>query len=113
MQVTLAAADLLADKNADADGWITKIKAVNPGYGKGYVSVARHLVLNRRYTEGVAYYRGKRWKRPDSVGSAFRVGDQPDAAGSREHEPRRQLELAYNNGQTDAATSNSLRLLDS
>ena len=44
-----AAVDLLADKNAEADAWLAKIKAVNPGYGEGYAIVAQHLVLNRRY----------------------------------------------------------------
>jgi Flp pilus assembly protein TadD len=109
---TLAAADLLADKNADADAWMAKIKAVNPGYGMGYVSVARHLVLNRRYPEGVAYYRKAieadptLWVAHSELGiNLMRLGE--------EDEPRQQLELAYNNGQTDKPTTNSLRLLDS
>jgi len=109
---TLAAADLLADKNADADAWMAKIKAVNPGYGMGYVSVARHLVLNRRYPEGVAYYRKaveaepKLWVAHSELGiNLMRLGE--------EDEPQKELELAYNNGQTDAATANSLKLLDS
>ena len=33
-----AAVALLADKNADADAWLAKIKAVNPGYGEGYAT---------------------------------------------------------------------------
>ena len=109
---TLAAADLLADKNADADGWLRRIAAVNPNYGEGYVSVARHLVLNRRYPEGVAYYRKAveadptLWVAHSELGiNLMRLGE--------EDEPRRQLELAYNNGQTDLPTSNSLKLLDS
>jgi Flp pilus assembly protein TadD len=109
---TLAAADLLVDKNADADAWVAKIKAVNPGYGMGYVSVARHLVLNRRYPEGVAYYRKaveaepKLWVAHSELGiNLMRLGE--------EDEPQKELELAFNNGQTDAATANSLKLLDS
>jgi cellulose synthase operon protein C len=109
---TLAAADLLADKNADADRWLKKIADVNPGYGEGYQSVARHLVLNRRYPEGVAYYRKaieadpRLWSAHSELGiSLMRLGE--------EDEPMKELELAYNNGQTDAATVNSLRLLDS
>src|ERR1035437_5002130 len=107
----LAAADLLADKNADADAWLAKIKAVNPGYGEGYAIVARHLVLNYRYPEGVAYYRKaveadpKLWSARSELGiNLMRLGE--------EDEPRQQLELSYNNGQTDAATANSLKLLD-
>jgi Flp pilus assembly protein TadD len=109
---TLAAADLLADKNADADAWFKKIAKVNPNYGEGFVSVARHLVLNRRYPEGVAYYRKAvaadptLWVAHSELGiNLMRLGE--------EDEPRQELELAYNNGQTDAATSNSLKLLDS
>jgi cellulose synthase operon protein C len=107
-----AAADLLADKNADGEVWLGKIRAVNPGYGEGYAIVARHLVLNRRYTEGVAYYRKaieadpRLWPARSELGiNLMRLG--------QEDEPRQQLELAYNNGQTDAATANSLKLLDS
>src|ERR1035437_6130606 len=91
---TLAAADLLADKNADADAWMAKIKAVNSGYGEGYVSVARHLVLNYRYPEGVAYYRKaveadpKLWSARSEQGiNLMRLGE--------EDEPRQQLELRY------------------
>jgi Flp pilus assembly protein TadD len=107
-----AAADLLQDKGADAETWLAKIKAVNPGYGMGYVKVARHLVLNRRYPEGVAYYRKaveaepKLWVAHSELGiNLMRLGE--------EDEPRKELELAYNNGQTDVATANSLKLLDS
>lgn len=108
----LAAADLLMDKNADAETWFAKIHAVNPGYGQGYVIAARHLVLNRRYPEGVAYYRKAieadptLWIAHSELGiNLMRLGE--------EDEPRQQLELAYNNGQTDKPTTNSLRLLDS
>ena len=107
-----AAVDLLADKNADAEVWLGKIKAVNPGYGQGDVIVARHLVLNRRYTEAVAYYRKaiaadpRLWIAHSELGiNLMRLGE--------EDEPFKELELAYNNGQTDTPTSNSLKLLES
>jgi hypothetical protein len=109
---TLAAADLLADKNADADAWMAKIKVVNPGYGMGYVSVARHLVLNRRYPEGVAYYRKAVEADPNLWVAHSELGINLMRLGE-EDEPRQQLELAYNNAQTDNPTSNSLKLLDS
>ena len=107
-----AAVALLADKNADADAWLAKVKAVNPGYGEGYAIVARHLVLNRRYPDAVAYDRKaieadpRDWQAHSDLGiNLMRLG--------QEDEPKQQLELAYNNGQTDAATANSLKLLDS
>jgi tetratricopeptide (TPR) repeat protein len=109
---TLAAADLLADKNADADAWLAKIKAVNAGYGEGYAIVASHLVLNRRYPEGIAYYRKaieadpRDWPARSQLGiNLMRMGE--------EDEPRRLLEESFNNGQQDLATRNSLKLLDS
>jgi len=107
-----AAVDLLAEKNADAEVWLAKIKAVNPGYGDGYALVAGYLVLNYRYEDGVAYYRKaiaadpRLWSARSELGiNLMRLG--------QEDEPREQLELSYNNGQRDAATVNSLRLLDS
>src|ERR1017187_2127174 len=107
-----AAVALLADKNADADAWLAKIKAVNPGYGEGYAIVARHLVLNRRYPDAVAYDRKaieadpRNWRAHSDLGiNLMRLG--------QEDEPIQQLELAYNNGRQDLATRNSLRLLDS
>jgi tetratricopeptide (TPR) repeat protein len=107
-----AAAALLADKNADADEWIAKVKAVNPTYGEGYAIIARQLVMNRRYEEGVTYYRKAidadplLWAARSELGiSLMRLG--------QEKEPMEQLQLCYDNGFRDAATVNSLRLLDS
>jgi Tfp pilus assembly protein PilF len=108
----LAAADLLADKNAEADAWLKKIAAVNPGYGEGYALVAENLVLNRRYPEGIAYYRKAievdplNWPARSQLGiNLMRMGE--------EDEPRALLEDSYSHGQQDNATRNSLKLLDS
>jgi len=109
---TLAAADLLADKNSEADAWLKKMAAVNPGYSEGYASVAQHLVLNRRYPEGIAYYRKAVEANPRDWAARSQLGINLMRMGE-EHEPRELLELSYNNGQTDAATANSLKLLDS
>ena len=46
---------MLADRPPDA--WFEKIRSVNPHYGEAYALVAHHLVLNRRYEDGIAYYR--------------------------------------------------------
>jgi Flp pilus assembly protein TadD len=107
-----AAVDLLADRDAAAQSWIAKMRAVNPGYGQGYALIAKQLVLNRRYTDGVAYYRKaidadpRLWSARSQLGiNLMRLGE--------EVEPRKQLELCYNNAFRDAATVNSLRLLDS
>jgi tetratricopeptide (TPR) repeat protein len=105
-----AAVEVLSDRSPDA--WFTKIHAVNPSYGEGYALVGYHLVLNRRYEDGVAYYRKaieadpKLWSARSQLGiNLMRLG--------QEDEPLKQLEMSYENGQRDAATVNSLRLLDS
>ena len=111
MAIRAAVAEL-ADKDAEAQQWLDKVRAVNPGYGEAYAMVAKHLVLNRRYNDGVAYYRKaveadpKDWAARSQLGiNLMRLGE--------EEEPMQQLELSYNNGYRDAATVNSLRLLDS
>ena len=110
-EAILAAAALLVDKNSEADAWLAKIKAVNPGYGEGDLIVAKHMMLNRRYPEAIAYDRRaiaadpELWAAHTDLGiNLMRMGDEQEA--------REQLELAYNNGQTDKPTSNSLKLLD-
>jgi tetratricopeptide (TPR) repeat protein len=107
-----AAVEVLADRTSESDVWFTKIRAVNPSYGEGYALVGHHLVLHMRYEEGVIYYRRaieadpKLWSARSQLGiNLMRLG--------QEEEPLRQLEMSYNNGQRDAATVNSLRLLDS
>jgi Flp pilus assembly protein TadD len=105
-----AAIELIADRPADA--WLAKMNAVNPNFGAGYEAIAYYLTLNRRYTDGVAYYRKaiavepRLWTAHEQLGiNLMRLG-QTD-------EPVKELQLAYDNGQRDAETVNSLRLLDS
>jgi tetratricopeptide (TPR) repeat protein len=105
-----AAVELLADRSPDA--WFAKITAVNSGYGEASARVARQLVLHYRYEDAVTYYRRavkadpRLWAAHSALGiDLMRMG--------KEDEPRAELELSYNNGYRDAATVNSLRLLDS
>lgn len=105
-----AAIELLADRSPEA--WFAKIQAVNSHYGEGYARVARQLELHYRYEDAVTYYRKaievepKLWAAHSALGiDLMRLG--------KEEEPYRELELSYNSGYRDAATVNSLRLLDS
>jgi cellulose synthase operon protein C len=105
-----AAVEILADRSPDV--WLGKIRQVNPSYGEGYAIVAHHLILNRRYEEGVAYYRKaiaadpQLWSARSELGiNLMRLGQEDDS--------RRELEMCYENGYRDAATTNTLRLLDS
>jgi tetratricopeptide (TPR) repeat protein len=105
-----AAIELLVDKPPDA--WLEKIRQVNPAYGEAYALVAHHLVFNRRYDEGVAYYRKAVELDPQLWSARSELGINLMRLGQVD-EPRQQLEMCYNAGYRDAATVNSLRLLDS
>ncbi|HXN23314.1 MAG TPA: tetratricopeptide repeat protein [Candidatus Dormibacteraeota bacterium] len=107
---THAAVELLVDRSPDA--WLAKMLSVNSTYGRGYAEVAHHLVLNRRYDDGVAYYRKAIELDPQLCTARTQLGISLMRMG-QEDEPRRQLEVCYANGYRDAATVNSLRLLDS
>jgi tetratricopeptide (TPR) repeat protein len=105
-----AAIELIADRSPDA--WFAKIQAINPGYGEAYAHVARQFELHYRYEDAVTYYRKaiesdpRLWAAHSALGiDLMRLG--------KEDEPFKELELSYNNGYRDAATVNSLRLLDS
>jgi tetratricopeptide (TPR) repeat protein len=105
-----AALDLIADRSPNE--WFAKIAAINPGYGEGYTRVARQLEMHYRYEGAVTYYRKaieadpRLWAAHSALGiDLMRLG--------KEDEPLKELELSYNNDYRDAATVNSLRLLDS
>jgi len=105
-----AAIELLADRPPDA--WLDKIRQVNPTYGEAYSLIAHHLVFNRRYNDGVAYYRKAIALDPELWSARSELGINLMRLGQVD-EPRQQLEMCYNAGYRDAATVNSLRLLDS
>lgn len=105
-----AAIELIADRPPDP--WFAKIRAINPGYGEAYARVARQLELHYRYEDAVVYYRKaieadpRLWAAHSALGiDLMRLG--------QEREPFKELQLSYDNGFRDAATVNSLRLLDS
>jgi tetratricopeptide (TPR) repeat protein len=107
---THAAVELLSDRVPDS--WFARIAAINPHYGEGYALVAHQLEMHYRYEDAVTYYR-------KAVEAAPRLWSAHSALGielmrlGKEDEPRQELELSYNNDYRDAATVNSLRLLDS
>jgi cellulose synthase operon protein C len=105
-----AAIELIADRSPDA--WFAKIQAVNSGYGEGYALVAHELELNYRYEDAVTYYRKAIEADPHLWSAHSGLGVDLMRLG-KEDEPRKELELSYENGYRDAATVNSLRLLDS
>jgi tetratricopeptide (TPR) repeat protein len=105
-----AAIEVLADRSPDE--WLDKIHRINPTYGEGYALIAHHLVFNRRYEDGIAYYRKAIELDPHLWSARSQLGINLMRLG-QEDEPRKQLEMCYENGFRNEETVNSLRLLDS
>jgi tetratricopeptide (TPR) repeat protein len=106
----LAAADWLEDKPASE--WETKALAINPRYSEFYGIAARIFILHRRYRESIALYEkalkldARNWRSRSEMGvNLMRLG--------RDQEAKQNLEACYEAGYRDAATVNTLRLLDS
>ena len=74
--------------------------------------MARQLELHYRYEDAVTYYRKAIQSDPRLWAAHSALGIDLMRLG-KEDEPFKELELSYNNGYRDAATVNSLRLLDS
>lgn len=105
-----AAIDWLND--APSTPWIDRILKINPVYGEAYATAGHFFVLNRRYEEGIRFFRKaleldpKLWDVRSELGvNLMRLGDEDEA--------RRQLEECFNSGYKSNETVNSLRLLDS
>jgi cellulose synthase operon protein C len=109
-----AAIELIADRKADA--WFARIEAITsgqgPGCGEAYARVGRELELHYRHEDAVAYYRKAITADPHLWSAHSALGIDLMRLG-QEDEPRNELQLSYENGYRDAATVNSLRILDS
>ncbi len=100
-----AALDLLDDKESS---WIGKLGTS----GKGYAALASYLVINRRYEDGIAYYRKAIAAEPNLWSAHSQLGVNLMRL-AREDEARKELELAYENHYRDKPTVNTLTLMDS
>ena len=109
-----AAIEILADRSPDA--WFARVKSATTGTGPGvaeaYARVARQLELHYRYEDAVPYYRKAIEADPNDWAAHSALGIDLMRMGQQD-EPYKELEVAYNGGYRDAATVNSLRLLDS
>ena len=99
----LATIDWLSDKKETP--W-------DPHAAKGYETAGHFFVINRRYEEGIQYYRKALELDPQLDSARSQLGINLMRLG-RNEEARKQLEEAYNNGFRDSATNNSLKLMDS
>src|SRR5688572_20828071 len=106
----LAAIEELADRPGTP--YLEKVWKVNPYYGEAEAIVAHHLVLNRRYDEGIVHYQEAVRRDPENWAARSQLGINLMRLG-REGAARRELETAYENGYKDAATTNTLKLIDS
>ena len=99
----LATIDWLADKKETQ--W-------DPHTAKGYETAGHFFVLNRRYEEGIAYYRKAIELDPQLYTARSELGINLMRLGEAS-EAFTQLKTCYDNGFQDYATVNSLKLIDS
>ena len=99
----LATIDLLADK---------KDTSWDPHSARGYETIGHFFVLNRRYEEGIQYYRKALELDPQLYTARSELGINLMRLG-QDVEAFKQLEACYNSGFQDYATVNSLKLIDS
>jgi tetratricopeptide (TPR) repeat protein len=105
-----ATMDFLNDKPTSP--WMDRILKVNPVYGEAYATAGHFFVINRRYQEGIAYYRKAIALNPDLWEARAQLGVNLMRLGA-EDESRQELELCFHNHYTSTEVVNSLRLLDS
>ena len=98
----LASIDWLSDK---------KDSQWDPHDARGYETAAHFFIINRRYEEGIQYYRKALELDPRLDSARSQLGINLMRLGNEE-EAYRQLETCFNNGFVDSATKNSLRLMD-
>ncbi len=83
----------------------------DPHDARGYETAAHFFMLNRRYTESIAYYRKALALDPQLYTARSQMAINLMRLGQQE-EARKELEECWNNGFQDKATTNTLRLMD-
>jgi len=100
-----------ADKPQLQNAWMDKILKINPVYGEAYSTAGHFFVINRRYPEGILFYRKALELNPRLWEARAQLGVNLMRLG-QESEARQQLEQCYNANYKSYETVNSLRLLD-
>jgi tetratricopeptide (TPR) repeat protein len=85
---------------------------VNPAHAEGYALAARIFVINRRYEEGIKLYRKAMALNAEYLPARSELGVNLMRLGE-EDEAKPMLEAVYEAGFRDAATVNTLKLMDS
>lgn len=91
---------------------VQQLEKLNPYYGEAWMEAARLFVINRRYEEGIALYRKALEKNPELLAARSELGVNLMRLGEEE-EARKELETCYEAQWRDAATTNTLKLMDS
>ena len=104
-----AAIDWLNDKPTTP--WIDRILKINPVYGEAYALAGHFFVINRRYEEGIRFYRKAIELDPELWSARAELGVNLMRLGE-EAEARTQLESCYENDYKSDAVVNTLRLMD-
>ena len=85
---------------------------MNPHYGEAYAIAAHFFVINRRYTEGIEYFRKALELDPDLQSARSELGINLMRLG-KEDEAKAMLEQAWNAGFEDDPTKFTLTLMGS
>ncbi len=96
----------------DPAQFIDKILKINPTYGKAWSIAAHFFVINRRYEEGIKLYRKAIELDPDLLEAKSELAVNLMRLG-HDVEAKKLLEECYEREYKNAATVNTLTLLDS
>ena len=91
--------------------WMKRILQIDPVYGEGYATGAHFFVINRRYDEGIAYYRKALALDPELWSARSQLGINLMRLGEDEA-AKTELSQCYDAHFRDPQTVNGLRLLD-
>ena len=105
-----ATADWLTGQ--ESTPWLDRIVKINPSCGEVYAIAGHFFVINRRYEEGVRFYRKALELNPKLLRARAELGVNLMRLGLDE-EAHWHLEYCWTNGERYPAVNNPLRLLDS
>ncbi len=106
----LATVDWLDDQPGKE--WIDRIFKINPTYAEAYSTAGHFFVINRRYDEGIQYYRKALEIKPDLWEARAELGVNLMRFGQNK-EAREDLEACFNANYSSPLVRNTLKLLDS
>ena len=105
-------ATILWLNDKDASEWTDKILKLNPSYGQAWSIAGHFFVINRRYDEGIKAYQKAIELDPTLDEARAELGVNLMRLG-RDEDARKRLEEVYAGGNSNEATRNTLKLLDS